>query len=348
MTLISSAHSTESALATFSEVMLPAIEEALQRGVARASDRGGMETLHHMLAYHMGWEDDATGQATGKRVRPLLVTLTTAAGGGDWKASLPAAACVELIHNFSLIHDDIEDNSPYRRGRPAVWKRWGVPQAINTGDTLFTLGHLAILNLEEHHPPATVLEAVRLVQSTCLHLTQGQFLDLSYEGQEWLSVEAYWPMVSGKTAALLSACTELGALLAHQEDANRVRYRQFGRALGLAFQAQDDLLGIWGETDQTGKSATSDLVEGKKSLPVLFGLSQEGPFARRWAQGPIRADEVRSLARQLESEGAKDYTKERVDEFTAEALLALEEAAPQGNAAVALEELALRLLHRRT
>ena len=190
--------------------MLTAIEDALQQAIRLA---GGPQTgeLERMLSYHMGWEDSTP---RGKRIRPLLVLLTTESAGAGWRKALPGAAAVELLHNFSLIHDDIEDNSPLRRGRETLWTIWGVPQAINAGDTLFSLAQATLLDLETTASPASALQAARVFQETCLRLTQGQFLDISYEGRSDLSVEDYWPMVSGKTAALISACTRIGALVA--------------------------------------------------------------------------------------------------------------------------------------
>jgi geranylgeranyl diphosphate synthase type I len=253
---------------------------------------------------------------------------------------------VELIHNFSLIHDDIQDRSPLRRGRSTVWTLWGQAQAINAGDSMFTLGQLALLRLGETVSAQAALQAMTILQQTCLHLTQGQYLDLSYERRGDLSLDAYWPMVSGKTAALLSACTRLGALAAGADEAAQQHYDDFGRLLGLAFQALDDLLGIWGDAARTGKSTESDLVSGKKSLPVLYGLGRGGPFARRWALGPIAADEVDQLAAQLEVEGARSYTQDQAGRLTTDALAALNAADPQGEAGLALRELADKLLLR--
>jgi geranylgeranyl diphosphate synthase type I len=324
----------------------PAIEAKLQQAVDRVNGPG-LDELHGMLTYHMGWEGPGAGpEARGKRIRPLLVLLTAAASGGSWQAALPAAAAVELIHNFSLIHDDIEDNSPLRRGRETLWKRWGVPQAINAGDALFTLAHLALLDLEHTANPATALQAARILQAACLHLTQGQYLDLSYEGRGDLTDTAYWPMIGGKTGALLAACTGLGALAAQASELARQAYTHFGRTLGLAFQVQDDLLGIWGDAALTGKSAESDLVSGKKSLPVLIGLGQGGEFAKRWSAGPVSEGEVSELAALLEAEGGRQAAQERANRLTDEALHALDEARPQGETGAALRELALRLLNR--
>jgi len=324
--------------------LINAIETEMRRILALA-DGQPYALLQHMMAYHLGWEGEGAGpKAGGKRVRPVLVLLTASAAGGDWQTALPAAAAVELLHNFSLIHDDIEDDSPLRRGRPTLWKLWGIPQAINTGDTMFTLANLAMLELAL--PPEHTLRAVRIFQQACLRLTQGQFLDISYEAARRLPLDAYWPMVGGKTAALLAACTELGAVCAGAPPATQAAYREFGKNLGLAFQALDDELGIWGDEALTGKSAASDLLEGKKSLPVLYGLQQEGTFARRWMQGPLQAAEIPALAAQLEAEGARAYTRETAARLTAESLAALERANPQGQAGEALRALAHRLLKR--
>jgi geranylgeranyl diphosphate synthase type I len=333
-------------LNNFLKPMHAAIEDELAASVAIINGSQYGE-LYSMMAYHLGWEGEGAGpEARGKRIRPLLVLLTAAAARADWRAALPAAAAVELIHNFSLIHDDIEDNSPLRRGRPTVWARWGIPQAINTGDAMFTLAHLAMLRLSESVTPVTAFEASRILQEACLQLTQGQYLDIAYERRDDLTLEAYWSMVGGKTAALLAACTHAGALSAQASPQDCAAYRQFGWLLGLAFQAQDDLLGIWGDSAITGKSAESDLLSGKKSLPVLHGLSHGGRFAERWAQGPVTADEVPELVGLLEQSGARTFTEARADELTHQSLQALALARPQGEAGEALKELALLLLQR--
>jgi geranylgeranyl diphosphate synthase type I len=325
---------------------LPAIENELQNTIKRV-DGNRYDILHHMMAYHMGWVDEGAGEgAGGKRIRPLLVLMTTAAAGGKWESALPAAASIELIHNFSLLHDDIEDNSPLRRGRQTIWVKWGVPQAINTGDAMFSLAHITMLRLEATTSLSIALEAAKIIQNTCLLLTKGQFLDISYEGRVDLTIDDYWPMVTGKTAALIATCTEIGALIAGADEKTCCHYQVFGQNLGLAFQALDDFLGIWGDSAKIGKSNASDLVTGKKSLPVLYGLAQGGVFSARWIKGPITPREVPDLARQLELEGAKHYTQQIADQLTSAALEALEKANPKGDAGQALTLLAKRLLRR--
>jgi len=331
-----------------STLFLPSVENQLCDIIDKAAgENGRAQEMRTMLRYHLGLDDpSADASQRGKRIRPLILLLVTSAAGGDWKTGLPAAASVELIHNFSLIHDDIQDHSQLRRGRPTVWVKWGESQAINAGDAMFTLAQDVLLDLQDHVPAEVVLRASRVLQRACLALTQGQFLDLSYESRNDLDVEDYWPMVNGKTAALLSACTEIGALISETEIEICRAYRRFGRNLGLAFQALDDLLGIWGDAALTGKSTESDLLTGKKSLPVLYAIGENGAFARRWVQGPISVDEVAQLADQLKAEGAHEFTQACALDLTERSLTALEAAKPTGEAGVALRQLAEKLLSR--
>ncbi len=328
------------------KTLLSHIELELQRQVSRL-DQPHSKPFHEMLTYHMGWTGEGAGpDATGKRVRPLMVLLCTSACGADWKSALPAAAAVELVHNFSLVHDDIQDNSPKRRGRDTAWVKWGAPMAINIGDSLFVLSNQAIIDLKENYPAETVVKAAGILHNTCLELTRGQFMDMSYEERTDLKVEDYWPMITGKTAALLSTCCRLGAILGGADEEKEEAYRSFGHFLGLAFQIQDDILGIWGNESVTGKSAASDLVEGKKSLPVLIGLGKKRKFAERWARGPIQPDEVEEVARLLAGEGGYGEAKEVSIQMTDMAINSLREADPQDEAGEALFELTNRLLNR--
>ena len=329
-----------------SQPLLTRIESELQRQVSRL-DNPRTQSFHEMLTYHMGWTGEGAGpEATGKRIRPLMLLLCTSACGATWEPALPAAAAVELVHNFSLVHDDIQDNSDKRRGRPTTWVKWGMPMAINVGDALFVLSNQAIIDLNEYYSPDVIVRAAGILHDTCLDLTRGQFLDMSYEERVDLSVDDYWPMVAGKTAALLSACCHIGALLGGADEAKQESYRSFGHYLGIAFQVQDDILGIWGNESLTGKSAASDLVEGKNSLPVLAGLGRNGKFAARWKQGPIQSEEVEAVARLLTNEGGYETAYEASKQMTDLALLNLYEADPQGEAGDALYELADKLLKR--
>jgi geranylgeranyl diphosphate synthase type I len=326
--------------------MLPAIETELKQVVSRL-DESRTHGFHEMLTYHLGWSGPGAGpEATGKRIRPLLLLLTCAACGAAWQPALSAAACMELIHNFSLVHDDIQDGSEIRRGRLTIWKKWGMAQAINVGDVLFILAQQALLEIRNNFTPEIALKSGAIVHEACLALSSGQFLDISYENQPDLIIQDYWPMISGKTAALLSACTQVGALLGGADEPAQENYRKFGYYIGLAFQMQDDYLGIWGDSAMTGKSNESDLATGKKTLPVLYGLEKKGPFALRWAEGPIFPDEVGHLSDQLAREGAKSYTQNSIDQMTDLALKFLRATATQGEAWDALYDLANNLLNR--
>ena len=327
--------------------LLSSIELELQKQISRL-DQPRTGPFHQMLNYHMGWTGEGAGpEATGKRIRPLMVLLCASACGSDWTKTLPAAAAVELVHNFSLVHDDIQDNSPKRRGRDTAWVKWGAPMAINVGDALFVISNQAIIDLKENYPAEVVVKAAEILHNTCLDLTRGQYLDMSFEEQPDLTMDDYWPMIAGKTAALLSACCHLGALLGGAEDARQDAFRSFGHYLGLAFQVQDDILGIWGEEAVTGKSVASDLVEGKNSLPVLAGLAANGQFAERWRQGPIHAHEVEKMAKLLAAEGGYETAHNAATNMTDLSMLNLREAEPHGEAGEALFDLAEMLLKRK-
>lgn len=335
-----------SAILEFSSLARPVLRAELEKVVALSGEHGTPE-LHEMISYQLGWTGKNAGlKAEGKQLRALLCLLACQAAGGEWHQALPAAAAVELIHNFSLIHDDIEDNDQIRRGRPTVWKIWGEAQAINTGDAMFALANHSLLNLTETVSPAAALEAGKLFQATSLRLTQGQHLDISFENQDQVELETYWQMVGGKTAALLAFSLETGALAAEADPEIRSQYRDFGHYLGLAFQVQDDILGIWGDQDQTGKSTTGDLLLRKKTLPVLYGLAQDRDFKRIWSGEDLTAEIAHQLAEILQAEGGRAYAQSAADRLTDLALSALNRAQPGGEAGQILQETARQLLNR--
>jgi len=336
------------------QTMLDEIEKELQVQVAKL-DKLETKPFYEMLTYHLGWTGEGAGpKAEGKRIRPLLVLLTTSSLIGDvveknsvnWLHAVSAAASIELIHNFSLIHDDVQDNSDKRRGRPTVWAKWGVPMAINAGDALFVLANQSMLDLAKYYPADIVTKAATILNNNCLELTSGQYMDLAYEERNDLIIEDYWPMIGGKTSSLLSACTHIGALLGYAQDSIQESFRLFGYHLGLAFQVQDDILGIWGDESATGKSVASDLVEGKNSLPVLYGLEQNHEFAARWRSGPVFTEDVKEVAAMLTNEGAKEYAEKMSKEQTQKALSHLENANPHGDAGELIIKLANKLLNR--
>jgi geranylgeranyl diphosphate synthase, type I len=286
--------------------------------------------LYEMVRYHLGL--DGSGAPAGKRIRPLLGLLAYASIAGDHARALPGAAAVELGHNFSLVHDDIEDGDTERRHRPTVWALHGVPQAINTGDILFSLSRMALHRLTDlGFSDAKVLRLMRLYDETCVALCEGQYIDIrTSERDDLMSVELYFDMIGRKTAALIAASIEAGALLATDDEEVIRRYRAFGWALGLAFQLNDDLLGIWGAEQATGKEP-SDVARKKKTLPVIYAFEHAGPEDRdrlRALYGierPTGAD-VAEIVAILERVGARDFTRTQASGYRDEALAELDAA----------------------
>src|SRR4029079_2064039 len=282
--------------------------------------------VDEMCRYHLGL--DGSG-SSGKRMRPLLGLLAYASITGDHRRALPGAAAVELGHNFSLVHDDIEDGDRERRHRPTVWAVNGIPQAINTGDMLFSLSRMALHRLTDlGFPDRTVLRLMKLYDETCLALCEGQYLDIwMAEHDDGLSVELYFDMIGRKTAALISASIEAGAVLATEDEAVIGRYRAFGWDLGIAFQLNDDLLGIWGREHATGKEPT-DVPRKKKTLPVIYAYEHAAPADRArlvelYSNGSLTQEHTAEIVKILERNGARGDTPDPARRHPDSALRAL-------------------------
>jgi geranylgeranyl diphosphate synthase type I len=331
-------------LTQYFATFLPAIETEMRRNVA-ASDDPTMTRFYGMLHYHLGWVDTEFNPArsdAGKHIRPVLTLLCCEASGGEWRTALPAAAAVELLHNFSLIHDDIEDNDPVRRGRPTLWKIWGTAQAINAGDALYTMAHTTLNGLAEHSVPAErILAARQRFDRACVALTQGQHLDLGFESRSSVTEAEYSRMINGKTAALIEAACGLGALVNGSDLA--AHYEDFGRELGLAFQIQDDLLGIWGDPQVTGKPAGNDILNRKKSLPVAYGLDRSEELRRLYVQSEV---DVVAVVTELDRVDARTYAEQMAARQHQQALAALDATEQDNEATTALRELAYSLRQR--
>jgi len=300
--------------------------ESEMRRVIDAAEDTRTEPLYRWVRYHLGLDQEAS---RGKRIRPLLGLLAYQSIAGEHERALPGAAAVEMGHNFSLVHDDIEDGSEERRHRAALWTVTGIPQAINTGDTLFTLSRLALHRLEElGFPPRTVLDLMRLYDETCLALCEGQFLDIrASESSDWMSVDYYFDMIGRKTASLIAGSVQAGAMLATDDAVVIDAYRRFGWALGIAFQLNDDLLGIWGDEATTGKEP-SDIEARKQTLPLIHALENAtGPDRERLAailHGAPTPDEVREARDLVERAGSREFTRQRARAYRDEAIDHLE------------------------
>src|SRR4051794_11415351 len=304
--------------------------------------------VYEMCRYHLGL--DGSG-SSGKRMRPILGLLAYASIAGDHRAALPGAAAVELGHNFSLVHDDIEDHDVERRHRPTLWALHGIPQAINTGDMLFSLSRIALHRLTDlGFSDRKVLRLMRLYDETCVALCEGQYMDMrGAEADAPMSVDAYFDMIGRKTAALIAGSIEAGALLATDDEAVIRRYRGFGWDLGMAFQINDDLLGIWGEESATGKEPT-DIARHKMTLPVLYAFEQAEPpererLARLWAMPELDAAAVLELRGILETAGADTYTRMQAHLHRDRALAELDAAGVvRPDARAAIEDVIRRVI----
>lgn len=301
--------------------------EAIERGLREAIGEEA-SPLAASARYVLGWEDEEgmPAAATGKRIRPALCLLAAEIFGGKAEEALPGAVAVELVHNFSLVHDEVQDRDAERHGRPTLWARLGEAQAINAGDFLYTRAIRALTGASGE--AAVRLAALSVLEDAVARMIAGQWDDISFESRSDVSVDEYQAMVAGKTGALLGAPLEIGALLAGAAGADAALLGRWGVQVGLAFQAQDDYLGTWGDRGETGKSNTNDVARRKKSWPVVYGLAQprsrpvlEAVFSR---PGEPQPGDVARAIEALETVGAAEACREQARRYAAaaDALLA--------------------------
>jgi geranylgeranyl diphosphate synthase type I len=315
--------------------------------------------FYAMMEYHLGWRDGELRPSNldpGKLLRPQMALLAACAVGGSAARALPLAAGIQLIHDFSLIHDDIEDNSDTRRGRATVWKKWGLAQGINTGDGMFVIAHLAVHRLAEAGVNAPlVLEILRRFDETILRICEGQFLDLSYEGNLSITEDDYLAMINRKTAALVAGATEMGAMVGEANEASTRALFEFGHNLGLAFQIQDDILGIWGDPTLTGKPYAADLYQCKVSLPIIHALrnaDDRDTLAEIYRARHMDDDAVQRGLNVLNAAGAQAHSEQVAAHYHQQAMQALARVRTRGiptaeTALMHMKSMAERLVGRR-
>jgi geranylgeranyl diphosphate synthase type I len=311
------------------------------------------DAYYGMFRYHLGWTDInfvETKTDSGKRIRPLLCLLSCEAVGGDWRPALPVAVAIELVHNFSLIHDDIEDQSDERRGRTAVWKAWGLAQGLNAGDGMFMLARLALDRLSNHGASSDKCTRINLeFDATTLALCHGQFLDLGFEARLDVTVDEYIQMIRGKTAALISSATRIGAMIATDDARTIDALSRFGENIGLAFQITDDILGIWGDPSVTGKSVATDILSRKKSLPAILGLSDRvfGQSLQAIYRLPrLEPAHVAHVLELLDAANVRQNAQQRADQYRAAGLKALDESGLDNHAVSILRDIADTMTRR--
>lgn len=307
------------------------VSGAIERLLPVLHPRGLYEASRHLVG------------SGGKRLRPSMLLLAAEAVGKDAESLVPAAVSIELIHSFTLIHDDIMDNADVRRGRPSVHRIWGVSGAILAGDTLYSKAFQALGMADAE--PALILKAMNVLSRTCTAICEGQWLDMEFEGREGVSEEEYLEMIEKKTGVLYGASASIGALLAGASDEVVRHLDLFGRLTGMGFQIQDDVLDLVASEKALGKRRGGDLVEGKKTLIVIHALSQGikvDPFGRKDAS----ADQIEEAISRLEECGSIGYAKGRAVEMVERGKEALE-VLPDSQAKATLLELADYMIRRR-
>ena len=316
---------------------------------------GRQSPLYNMMRYHFGWIDEqgsSRPNSSGKALRPTLCLLACEVAGGDYSRALPVAAAVELVHNFSLIHDDIQDDDWERRHNPTVWCIWGKPQAINAGSAMRTLASMALSRLKEYGVSLQKQLCVQqLIDESSLRLIEGQYLDISYESRLDIGVNDYMEMIEKKTATLIASSLEIGALLGTDDESVIIGLRDIGRNLGLAFQVRDDILGIWGDEVKTGKPLGGDIRRRKKTLPIVYALENGNDGLRRelvnvYQNGAFNDDGVAVVLSILDAVGAQRQTQRVVEKYCNEALAGIKKLELVPSRKQDLEELIYFLVKR--
>jgi geranylgeranyl diphosphate synthase, type I len=321
----------------------PLIQAEMRRAVGTRPDR-----LYSWMRYHLGWEDrdgSPVEASPGKLMRPVAVLLAAELLGGRAEQALSMAAAVELVHNFSLLHDDVEDASEFRRGRQNLWTFAGTAQAINTGDGMFVVSRLAGYGVLDHGvAPDRALAAMRELDQACLRLVEGQYLDMSFEIRNDVTRDEYLEMAAGKTAAMFAAPFAIGAILAGAGDVTVEAFRRYGHHVGLAFQMVDDVLGIWGDSAVTGKPVGDDLSARKMTYPVIAALEADGEagdaLRAAYVAPPSSRDPIDAMGRWVAATGARDRTETMAREEMRHAMDALAGTGLDAEATAVLAEFA--------
>ena len=322
------------------------VEHELHRVVPDSSN----SEAYRLLRYHLGWIDEQgnplnTSVTQGKALRPTLCLFACDAITNDYSKALPAAAALELIHNFSLNHEDIQDQDVERRHHPTVWHLWGIPKALWSGNAMQCTGDLSLLSVSELNVcPETVLKISEILTESYTEMIQGQVLDLQFESRTDITADEYLFMIACKTGALIRSGLEIGALHGTDDPATIKAFAKFGEYLGRAFQIRDDYLGIWGDQATLGKATGNDIRRRKKSYPVVFALERSSGHAladllRIYEQEELEEDDVQRVLAVLDEVGSQQNAQHLTEVAAAQALDALKPAALPDWARVEAEEL---------
>lgn len=313
--------------------------------------------LWEIVDYQFGWDlpaDDRVGRrrVAGKKIRPLLMALVAQAISGEYRHVLSAGAALELLHNFTLVHDDVMDKSLTRRHRPAVWTRWGNAQAINAGDGLYALANLASTRLlDQATPTHRVVATFRALSQACLWTAEGQILDIDFETRETVPTADYIKMITHKTGMLIECAAKIGALLSTDDEQIIQSYADFARNLGIVFQIWDDYLGVWGDETKTGKSATGDIREKKKAYPFLAACERANETERAtlrqlYAQETLSDADVQAALAIFNRVGAAEQTSQATGQYYRTAIAYLDQTGIHNETQTVIRQLADFLIQR--
>jgi geranylgeranyl diphosphate synthase type I len=285
-------------------------ERALEDAVGAVLNGAGQAPVTEQVRWHFGIGCDHASRR-GKRLRPRLLFAVARDEGASYEDALDAALAVELLHNYSLVHDDIEDGDELRHGRQTVWARFGLSNGINAGDAMCAVSYLTLLRNSNAAPAERIAAMTRALHAANLAMCAGQSYDIAFESAAFVKMDAYLAMIEGKTAVLFGAACALGALCAGADAARAAAYGELGRAYGRAFQIRDDVLGTWGSREETGKARGSDIAHRKWSFPIVWSLAGPPSAARaaiaaRYAQsGPLDAADVAVVVAALDTLDAR-------------------------------------------
>lgn len=279
----------------------------------------------------------------GKRLRPSMLLLAAEAVGGEAAALAPAAVSIELIHNFTLIHDDIMDNADVRRGRPAVHKLWGEAGAILAGDTLYSKA-FQVLGMTSANPER-ILGAMNMLSRTCTAICEGQWLDMEFESRENVSEAEYMEMIEKKTGVLYGASAGMGAILAGASPKVVAAMDEFGRLTGMGFQLQDDVIDLITPEKVSGKKQGGDLIEGKKTLIIIHAIANDVPVSV-FGKKEATVEQISQSISILQKSGSIEYARSRAEEMVAQGKKTLQ-VLPDSDAKTTMLELADFMIRRR-
>lgn len=285
----------------------------------------------------------------GKRIRPTLTMMVCDFFGTDFHKAINASLAVELFHNFSLIHDDIMDNAPLRRGKKTVHEKWDVNTAILSGDAMLILAY----QFFESYGPLMFQELAKLFSETALKVCEGQQHDMDFETRDDVSLPEYIEMIDNKTAVLVGAAMKMGAIVAGTTLQDKAGIYEFGRNLGIAFQLQDDYLDVFGDPETFGKQVAGDIISNKKTILYLFAIAQ-GTSAQAEELEHLFSinpkdpqDKITTVREIYESTGAALATKKEIEKYSALAFSILPTLNLPEEKRELLREFGIRLMQRK-